>query len=189
LPKISFTKLVSSWETLSHAVATQVSEPLVEARRRELEAALAEVMERHSRQIALSGQAANNTQLLHEAIARGKDAEARLRAFLKGTYGRDSVQLFRFGLRPQRKRRRAEAGAPKTGAEPAPAAAVEAATAAAPETEHPRETPAPDPAAGRATARSKPSAGTRRPKKDAPAKRSTAKKAKPAKSRRRTKVP
>jgi hypothetical protein len=111
MPKISYAKLTLSWDRINNALGHDISEPFIEARRRELAAALAEVRERQQRQTALLEQAVSNTRLLREAVARGKEAEARLRALLKGAYGRKSKQLVRFGLQPQRKRRRGTHGA------------------------------------------------------------------------------
>jgi len=105
MPKISYAKLIQSWEKLNRSLATEPSEPLIELRRGELEAALIEVKERLRQQEVLLGQAATNTRLLRAAVAQGKETEARIRALLKGAYGRKSKQLLRFGLRPQRKRR------------------------------------------------------------------------------------
>ena len=114
MPKISYAKLTLSWDRINTALGREDSEPFIEARRRELAAALAEVRERQQRQTALLEQAVSNTKLLREAVARGKEAEARLRALLKGAYGSKSKQLIRFGLSPQRKRR---SGAPGAEAE------------------------------------------------------------------------
>jgi hypothetical protein len=118
MPKNSYADLTLSWSILTKALENDVLEPGVDACRRELESALGEVMERQHRQDVLRGQMVANTRQLHEAIDRGKDAEERLRAFLKGTYGGKSNQLIRFGLRPRRARRRASASDESGAAEP-----------------------------------------------------------------------
>ncbi len=161
MPKISYAKLTLSWRMLNRSVAASVTEPLVEARRRELEAALDEVQERHRRRSVLLVQAAENNRLLREAIARGKEAEARLRAFLKGTYGRESTELIRFGVQPQRKRRRAAPASPDGGDEPPVAGGRRAAGRRSRRRAHARVAGASS-AAAPAAARRKPAANTRR---------------------------
>src|SRR5262245_1795287 len=99
-----------SWSVLTKALEEDLLDPGVDACRRELESALAEVMDRQRQQDLLRGQMATNHTLLQEAIERGKGAEERLRAFLKGIHGGKSNQLIRFGLRPRRARRRASDG-------------------------------------------------------------------------------
>jgi len=165
MPKISYAKLTVSWDSINNALGKDVSEPVIEARRRELAAALAEVRERQQRQTDLLQEAVSNTRLLREAVARGKEAEARLRALLKGAYGSKSKQLIRFGLRPQRKRRRGEpsadteaAGAPPATTKVMAAAEPAATTAVAPGVSRKPRTAASDlrlvkPAAGARRAR------------------------------------
>jgi hypothetical protein len=106
VPKSSYADITMSWSILTKSLEEDVLDPGVDACRRELEAALAEVLDRQRQQDFLRGQMAANHTHLQETIERGKEAEERLRAFLKGTYGGKSNQLIRFGLRPRRGRRR-----------------------------------------------------------------------------------
>jgi len=186
MPKISYAKLTVSWDSINNALGKDVSEPVIEARRRELAAALAEVRERQQRQTALLQEAVSNTRLLREAVARGKEAEARLRALLKGAYGSKSKQLIRFGLRPQRKRRRDAPGADAQakGAGQAAAkisAAAEPATKAAvsPAVSRKRRTAAADLRLVKPAAEARRARDTARPKRRPAASRRTEKKGSP----------
>ena len=141
MPKSSYADITMSWSILTKSLEEDVLDPGVDACRRELEAALAEVLDRQRQQDFLRGQMAANHTHLQETIERGKEAEERLRAFLKGTYGGKSNQLIRFGLRPRRGRRRT-AGENGAEQEETPEAPAGAPAAEAP-------SPATAPAAGR----------------------------------------
>ena len=166
MSKIAYADLMQGWSVLTRSLAEHGCEPFVEVRRSELEAALAEVKQRLWQHDILRSQMGTNIKLLREAVERGQEMEARLRALLKGTYGGDSVDLIRFGLRPRRKRRRGAAGGENEAAEAGAPEAQAGAQAGAPAleimepaAEEPESPTPPAPPARRPSARAR---GSRR---------------------------
>ena len=127
----SFGDHMASWDRLATTVANNVSELSHLQREREaLAQAQREAEEARQRQAAARAVAQQATRDLEAAMARAHEAATRLRSGLWGRYGRKSVKLVEFGMRPYRHARRRAAAPMQGGALPqrVPEAAPPAAT-------------------------------------------------------------
>ena len=107
MPRQSYAQLFDGWETLARSVETlESSEPFLEARAAALGAELREARRLQSQYRRLLGKLQTTSEQLQASIARGKDAESRLRMLLRGTYGSSNPQLIRHGIAPRRAPRR-----------------------------------------------------------------------------------
>jgi hypothetical protein len=111
MPRQSYATLIVGWGRLNRSVqALETKEPFVEERRKELDAALAEAIRLRAQCDRLLGRLQTTSEQLQEVIARGKQAESRLRMLLRGTYGPSNPQLIRHGINPRRAPRRKKRG-------------------------------------------------------------------------------
>ena len=111
----SFGDHMASWDRLATTVANNASElSHLQRTREELAQAQREAGEARQRQAAARAAAQQATRDLEAAIARAHEAATRLRSGLWGRYGRKSVRLIDFGMRPYRHARK-RAAAPMQG--------------------------------------------------------------------------
>ena len=111
----SFGDHMASWDRLARTVANNASELSHLQRTREaLAQAQREADEARRRQAAARAAAQQATRDLEAAMARAHEAATRLRSGVWGRYGRKSVKLVEFGMRPYRHARR-RAAAPMQG--------------------------------------------------------------------------
>ncbi len=115
----SFGDHMASWDRLATTVANNVSELSHLQRTREaLAQAQREAEEARQRQAAARAVAQQATRDLEAAMARAHEAATQLRSGLWGHYGRKSVKLIEFGMRPYRHARRRAAAPMQGGALP-----------------------------------------------------------------------
>ncbi len=111
----SFGDHMASWDRLATTVANNASELSHLQRTREaLAQAQRKAAEARQRQAAARAAAQQATRDLEAAMARAHEAATRLRSGLWGQYGRKSVRLIDFGMRPYRHARK-RAAAPMQG--------------------------------------------------------------------------
>ncbi len=97
----SFGDHIASWGRLAQTVANNASELSHLQRTREaLARAQREAEEARQRQAVARAAAQQATRDLEAAMARAHEAATRLRSGLWGHYGRKSVKLIEFGMRP-----------------------------------------------------------------------------------------
>lgn len=109
MPRISFAQQIDEWEALTgNAVTSGDEHPAFTAVLGELVGALNDAKKSRAAYRRLRTKMLLEAKRMREAIARGQDAEQRLRRFLQAVYGPASPQLHRFGLKPRKKRRKRE---------------------------------------------------------------------------------
>jgi len=107
MPRLSYATLLDGWGTLNRSVkALETKEAFIEERRQELEEALEAATRLRNQYGKLLARLQSTSEQLQDAVARGKQAESRLRMLLRGTYGSSSPQLIRHGIPPRRAPRR-----------------------------------------------------------------------------------
>jgi len=105
MPKMSFAQQIDAWEALTgNAAASGDDHPAFAEVLTELVTALNDAKKSRSAHRRLRSKMLVEMKRLREAVARGQDAEKRLRRFLQAVYGPASPQLHRFGLKPRKKR-------------------------------------------------------------------------------------
>jgi hypothetical protein len=111
MPRKSYPELLDGWSLLNNNVkALGSTEPHLEERRRELETEIETAWRLRNQQKKLLGKLHTNSRQLEQAVARGKEAESRLRALLRGTYGAANPHLVQYGIPPRRRPRRKAGG-------------------------------------------------------------------------------
>ncbi len=105
----SFGDHIASWDRLARTVANNASELSHLQREREaLARAQREAEEARQRQAVARAAAQQATRDLEAAMARAHESATRLRSGLWGHYGRKSVKLIEFGMRPYAPARKRE---------------------------------------------------------------------------------
>ena len=105
----SFGDHMASWDRLARTVANNASELSHLQREREaLARARRDAEEARRRQAAERAAAQQATRDLEAAMARAQESATRLRSGLWGHYGRKSVKLVEFGMRPYAPARKRE---------------------------------------------------------------------------------
>jgi hypothetical protein len=106
MPKMSFAQQTDGWETLTNNSAEAASEhPGLAEVRAELALALAEAKRSRDAHRRLRSRTLGEAKRMRAAIARGEEAEKRLRRFLQAVYGPASLKLHSFGLKPRKSRK------------------------------------------------------------------------------------
>ncbi|HKI01836.1 MAG TPA: hypothetical protein VKK31_07655 [Thermoanaerobaculia bacterium] len=107
MPKFTQTEEPKRWTSLADEVRANEAElagatPLREA----VERARDRVLAFRCLRDGLRASSRDATQSLNAALAEGRDAESRLRSYVKGVLGPRSEKLARYGIKPLGRRRR-----------------------------------------------------------------------------------
>jgi hypothetical protein len=109
MPKISFAEQVLGWEQLVGSAEKYADElPDTAELRAELAAAIAESKAGQDEYYTLRGRMLDAAERMRQAVARGEEAESRLRRIFQAAHGAASPLLHRYGIKPRRERRRAK---------------------------------------------------------------------------------
>ena len=102
MPKVAIAESLSDWEgLLTSASAVPLDDRVMREQLEELRTLLAQAKELHARRMQLEGERRAIAQALVEITAQAKTMASRIRSKLKGTYGANSSQLIRFGIKPR----------------------------------------------------------------------------------------
>jgi hypothetical protein len=108
MPKVAFDVQVGGWDFLSRSLKDKELPSIVEEQRQALEDAAKQAIALKVKHRRLHAATLATAEHLRETIARGQEAESRLRRFLKATYGTGNLELAKHGIQPHRRRRRPE---------------------------------------------------------------------------------
>jgi hypothetical protein len=109
MPKISFAEQVMGWEQLASNAEKYADElPDTSELRTELSAAIQDSKASQDLYYMLRGRMLDAAERMRHAVARGEQAESRLRRIVQAAHGAASPLLIRYGIKPRRERRRAK---------------------------------------------------------------------------------
>lgn len=107
----SYAVTIAHWEALlTGAAANRDDLPALEPYRAQLEAALKDAQETHTRRLSHDSEARQMTRDLHARIKLGRDLAAQLESGVRLLYGRRSPKLSEFGMKALLPRVRKKAG-------------------------------------------------------------------------------
>jgi hypothetical protein len=107
MPRSNQNQTLCDWESLLRAVRqNEVELAGVTPYREALEHAYRQARSSRAMRDSMAASAADENQRLNQALAAGRDAAICLRSFLKSLFGPRSEKLLRYGIKPQRPRRR-----------------------------------------------------------------------------------
>ena len=101
MPKVGFSSEIGGWDQLVRSLKDKNLPPIVEDQRLALETAVKDSMALKGEQMRLRAKMLGLSRRMRGIRAGGRQAESRMRAYLKAEYGATSLDLIRHGIRPR----------------------------------------------------------------------------------------